>query len=86
MLLRSVLTGIKSLLRPGKRNAEIEADVRSFRESAVEHKMRDGLSREAAEREARAEIRSMEMVRHRRPLCSESPRLCADRAPAWRER
>jgi hypothetical protein len=30
MLLRSVTNGIKSLLRPDKRNAEIEAEVRSF--------------------------------------------------------
>jgi predicted permease len=65
MQLRSISSGIKSLLRRGQRNAEIEADVRSFRESAVEHRMRQGMSREDAERAARAEIRSMEMVRHR---------------------
>jgi predicted permease len=64
MLLRSVFAGIKSLLRRGKRNAEIEADVRSFRESAVAHRMRGGMSREDAERAARAEIRSVETVRH----------------------
>src|SRR6202453_4621090 len=65
MLFRSILDGIKSLLRPDKRNAEIEADVRSFRESAVEHRMRQGMSREEAERAARAEIRSVEMIRHK---------------------
>jgi predicted permease len=65
MLFRSILNGIKSLLHPDKRNAEIEADVRSFRESAVEHRMRQGMSREEAERAARVEIRSVEMVRHK---------------------
>jgi predicted permease len=65
VLLRSVFSGIKSLLRPAKRNAEIEADVRSFHELAVEHRMRQGMSREDAERAARAEIRSVEMVRQK---------------------
>src|ERR1700685_1339120 len=65
MLLGSVFSGIMSLFRRGKRNADIEADVLCFRESAVEHKMRGGMSREDAERAARAEIRSVEMVRHK---------------------
>ena len=65
MLFRSVFSGIKSLFRPSQRNAEIEADLRSFRESSVDHKMRQGMSREDAERAALAEIRSMEMVRHK---------------------
>jgi predicted permease len=65
MLFRKILSGIKPLLLPSKRSAEIEADVRSFRELAVEHKMRQGMNREDAERAARAEIRSVEMVRHK---------------------
>jgi predicted permease len=65
MLLRSISRGIKSLFRPGKRNAEIEADVHSFREAAVEHRMRQGMSREEAERATGAEIRSAEMIRHK---------------------
>jgi predicted permease len=65
MLFASVSSGIKSLFRPAKRNAEIEADVRSFFESAVEHKMDQGMSRDDAVRSARAEIRSTEMVRHK---------------------
>ena len=65
MLLQSLFSGINSLLHPGKRNTEIESDVRSFRELAVEHKMRQGMSREEAERAASAEIRSVEMVRHK---------------------
>ena len=65
MLFRSVFNGIKSLLRPARRNAEIEADVRSFFESAVEHKVLEGMNVRDAERAARAEIRSTEMVRHK---------------------
>jgi predicted permease len=65
MLFRSVSSGIKSLLLPAKRNAEIEADVRSFFESAVEHKIQQGMNVDDAERAARAEIRSTEMVRHK---------------------
>jgi predicted permease len=65
MLFRSVFSGIKSLFRPSHRNAEIEADLRSFRDSSVDHKMRQGMSREDAERAALAEIRSMEMVRNK---------------------
>ncbi len=65
MLFRSIFSGIKSLLRPDRRNAEIEADVRSFCESGVGHRMRQGMSREEAERAARAEIGSVEMVRHK---------------------
>ena len=65
MPLRSVFKGILSLFRPEKRNAEIEAEVRSFFDSAVEHKMRRGMSRDDAESAARAEIGSAEMVRHK---------------------
>jgi hypothetical protein len=63
--LRTVFSGIRSLFHPAKRNVEIEAEVRSFFESAVEYKMPQGMSREAAERGARAEIGSSEIVRHK---------------------
>jgi predicted permease len=65
MPLRNLFSGMKSLVDRAQRNAEIEAEVRSFFEAAVDDKMRRGMSRDAAEREARAEIRSTEMVRHR---------------------
>jgi predicted permease len=54
-----------SLLRPGRRNAEIADEVRGFFTAAVEHKMRQGMSRADAERAARAEVASAEMVRHK---------------------
>ena len=62
---QSILNGIKSLLRPAKRNAEIEAEVRSYFDAAVDHKMLQGMSREDAGRATRAEIGSSEMVRHK---------------------
>ena len=65
MLFGRIFSGIKSLLRPGQRNAEIEAEVRSFFEAAVEHKTQEGMDRKDAEREARSEIRSTEMVRQK---------------------
>jgi predicted permease len=64
MLFQSFVSGIKSLFHPGERNAEIEAEVQSFFEAAVEHRMQQGMSRADAERAARAEIRSTEMIRH----------------------
>jgi len=65
MLFQNFFSGIKSLCRPDKRNAEIESEVQSFFESAVEHKARQGMSSEDAEQAARAEIGSIEMVRHK---------------------
>src|SRR5580692_3203623 len=62
---RRIFSGIRALLYPDRRSAEIEAEVQSFRELAVEHWMRQGMSREEAECAARAEIRSMEMIRHK---------------------
>lgn len=65
MPFRSAFRGISSLFRPAKRNAEIDAEVRGFFDAAVEHKMLQGICREDAEREARTEIRSPEMLRHK---------------------
>ncbi len=65
MQFRNVSSGIRSLFRPGKRNADIEAEMGSFLDSAVDHRMLGGMSREDAERAAKAEMRSMEMVRHK---------------------
>ena len=63
--LRSICDGLKALLRPAKRNAEIQAEVESFFQAAVDHKTRLGMSKDKAERAARIEISSAEMVRHK---------------------
>jgi predicted permease len=65
MVFRSLWLGLKSLFRPAKRNREIEAEVRNFFESAVEHKMQQGMSRNDAERAARIEMGSADIVRHK---------------------
>lgn len=65
MPLRTILGGIKSLFRPAKRNAEIQAEIRSFFDSAVEHGLRQGMSREGAEAAARVKMGSVETVRHK---------------------
>jgi len=63
-MLRSLMAGARALIRPSERNAEIDEELRSFWAASVEDKVQRGLSRENAEREARAEIGSREMVRH----------------------
>src|SRR6185437_1420487 len=64
MLFQNFWSGIRSLFRPSERNAEIEAEVQGFFDAAVEHRMQQGMSRADAERGARVEIRSAEMIRH----------------------
>ena len=63
-MLRSLMAGARALIRPSQRNAQIEEELRSFFAASVEDKLQRGMSRENAEREARAEIGSREMVRH----------------------
>jgi predicted permease len=58
------MAGVRALIRPSERNAQIEDELRSFFAASVEDKLQRGVSRENAEREARAEIGSREMVRH----------------------
>jgi len=65
MHLRDITGGIRSLLYPHKRNAEIEAEARSFRDAAVEHRMRQGMSREDAERAMRRELGNIQNVGHK---------------------
>src|SRR5690348_16475947 len=65
MYLRSIISGLRSLFRPGHRNAEIAADLDSFYDASVAHIMQTGMAHADAERVARAEIRSAESVRHK---------------------
>ncbi len=61
----SLLGGLKALLRPGRRNAEIAEEVRSFVAASAEEKMRRGMSAAEAWRAARAEMGSAEAVRQK---------------------
>ena len=63
-MLRSLMAGVRALIRPSERNAQIEEELRSFFAASVQDKLQRGVSLENAEREAHAEIGSREMVRH----------------------
>ncbi|MGH9606088.1 MAG: ABC transporter permease, partial [Terracidiphilus sp.] len=64
-MLRSLIGGMRALFRPAERNAQIEEELSSFFEASVDDKMRHGMSAEEAQRAARAETGSREMVRHK---------------------
>jgi predicted permease len=64
-MLRGLMAGVRALIRPSERNAQIEEELRTFFAASVEDKLQRGMSRENAERAARAEIGSREMVRHK---------------------
>jgi predicted permease len=64
-MLRSMMAGVRALLRPAERNTQIEDELRSFFQASVEEKIRSGMSPERAQRAAQIEIGSGEMVRHK---------------------
>lgn len=57
--------GLGALLRPGRRNAEIEEELRSFVDASAAEKMQRGMSAEDARRAAQAEVGSAATVRHK---------------------
>jgi putative ABC transport system permease protein len=57
-LLRKLVQGIRALFRKEQLRQELDEELRSFTEAAVEHKIRAGLAREDALRAARTEIGS----------------------------
>jgi hypothetical protein len=64
-MLRSLIAGMRALLHPAERNAQIEEELRSFFDASVEEKIRNGMNSERARRAAQVEIGSREMVRHK---------------------
>ncbi|MGB6131390.1 MAG: ABC transporter permease [Acidobacteriaceae bacterium] len=64
-MLRSLIAGVRALLRPAERNAQIEEELKSFFDASVEDKIRSGMSPETARRAAHTEIASGEMIRHK---------------------
>ncbi len=64
-MLSNLMGGVRALFRRDGRNAEIQDELRSFVEASAAEKMRRGMSREDAERAARAEVGSAEMVREK---------------------
>jgi predicted permease len=61
----SLIAGIRALFHRNQRNAEIRAELTSFIEASIDEQMRRGLSRQQAERAARAEMASTESVRQK---------------------
>lgn len=64
-MLRSLIAGMRALFHRAERNAQIEEELGSFFEASVDDKMRRGMSREEAQRAARVETGSPELVRHK---------------------
>jgi len=64
-MLRSLIAGIRALLHPTDRNAQIENELKSFFDLSIEAKTRSGMSPEKARRAAQTEIGSREMVRQK---------------------
>lgn len=57
--------GMRAIIRRGRRNAEIEEELRSFVDASAADKMQRGVSPEEAQRLARAEMGSAVTVRHK---------------------
>ncbi len=64
-MLRPLIAGMRALLHPTRRNAQIEEELENFFETSVEAKIQSGMSPERAQRAARIEIGSREMVRQK---------------------
>ena len=62
-LLRTVSAGLRALLRKEIVARELDDELRDYVERATLDKMRDGLSREAAERAVRIEIGGIEPIK-----------------------
>ena len=65
MTLRTIVTGLKSLFRGRRLNQEMDEELQSYLDSAVEEKVRRGMTRDEALREARAEMGSVEAVKQK---------------------
>ena len=63
--LTRIVGGLHGLIRKTSVEQELDAELRDFLETAVEQKMRTGMSRETATRSARLELGSAEAVKDR---------------------
>ena len=61
--LKRLFGGFVALFRSNRLEQELDGELRQYLDAAVEDKMRDGLSRDQALREARAEMGSLEAVK-----------------------
>ena len=65
MTLRTIAEGIKSLFRGRRLNQEMDEELQGFLDSAVEEKVRGGMNRDEALREAHAEMGSVDAVKQK---------------------
>jgi predicted permease len=65
MTLRIITEGLKSLFRGRQLNQEMDEELQSFLDSMVEEKMRGGMNRDEALREAHAEMGSVDAVKQK---------------------
>jgi len=65
ILLRRITNGVRALFRRNRAEAELDAELHEFLETAIEQKMRGGASRAAATRAARLELGSIPAVKDR---------------------
>lgn len=63
--IRSLRAGVGALQNKRMRNAEIEEELQSHLEESTNEKMRRGINAADAVRQARAEVRSTETIKHR---------------------
>jgi hypothetical protein len=64
-LLRTFISGVKALFRGSQLNDEMDEELRGFLESGVEEKMRSGMTRTEALRQARVEMGSVDSVKQK---------------------
>jgi len=64
-LLQSIISGTRALLHKDQRSLEMDEELRSYLEAATAENMRRGMNREQARRAARAEMGTMETVKHK---------------------
>ena len=63
--MRSLIEGIKALLRKQQRSRDMDEELRSFQEASTEEKILHGMSPSEAQRAARIEMGSAESVKHK---------------------
>src|SRR5271163_4822652 len=64
-ILRSFAEGVKALFRKEQRSRGMDEELRGSLDASVAEKMRGGMSSQEAERAARVEMGSREMVKHK---------------------
>ncbi len=62
---KRVINGLRALVRKHRAEEELDAELREYLQSAVEHRMRTGLGEPEARRAARLELGSIEAVKDR---------------------